>query len=154
MPGLTMAENVTMTVPHRLERHGVLSAKRRARTDLDGDRAARHRAAPAEQAVGDLSGGNQQKVVMARALADEPRLLVLMTPTAGVDIKSKQSLMNAATGAANADAGVLVVSDDLADLRFCHRVVIMFRGKVVGELDGEWDDDQLVAAMEGIELRL
>ena len=154
VPGLTMAENITMTVPHRLERHGVLSAKRRA--ELTWAAIERLDIVPRrpDQPVGDLSGGNQQKVVMARALADEPRLLVLMTPTAGVDIKSKQSLMNAATGAAKADAGVLVVSDDLADLRFCHRVVIMFRGKVVGELDGEWDDEQLVAAMEGIELSI
>jgi simple sugar transport system ATP-binding protein len=89
---------------------------------------------------------------MARALANEPRLLVLMTPTAGVDIKSKQTLMNAATEAARARTGVLLVSDDLDDLRYCHRVVIMFRGRVVGELNGEWADQQLVAAMEGIEL--
>jgi simple sugar transport system ATP-binding protein len=44
------------------------------------------------------------------------------------------------------------VSDDLGDLRYCHRVVVMFRGRVVGELDGDWADDRLVAAMEGIEL--
>jgi simple sugar transport system ATP-binding protein len=150
--GLSMAENITMTVPHRLERHGVLSSRRR--TDLA------HRAIQQldivpprpEQQVADLSGGNQQKVVMARALADDPRLLVLMTPTAGVDIKSKQSLMNAAADAARGGAGVLVVSDDLDDLRYCHRVVIMFRGAVVGELAGTWEDRQLVAAMEGIEL--
>jgi simple sugar transport system ATP-binding protein len=106
-----------------------------------------------EQRVADLSGGNQQKVVMARALADDPRLLVLMAPTAGVDIKSKQSLMSAAADAARAGSGVVVVTDDLDDLRYCHRVVIMFRGAVVGELAGDWQDRQVVAAMEGIELQ-
>jgi simple sugar transport system ATP-binding protein len=152
VPGLSMAENMTMTVPHRLERHGVLSTRRR--TELAWQAIDRLDIVPRhpEQAVADLSGGNQQKVVMARALADDPRLLVLMTPTAGVDIKSKQSLMNAAADAARAGTGVLVVSDDLADLRYCHRVVIMFRGRVVGELRDEWRDEQLVAAMEGIEL--
>jgi simple sugar transport system ATP-binding protein len=89
--------------------------------------------------------------VMARALADDPRLLVLMTPTAGVDIKSKQTLMDTAADSARRGSGVLVVSDDLDDLRYCHRVVVMFRGVVVGELSGTWEDRQLVAAMEGIE---
>ncbi|MCW2644730.1 MAG: putative transporter, ATP-binding protein [Pseudonocardiales bacterium] len=152
IPDLSVAENVTMTVPQRLERNGVLSTRRRnevawqaiERLDIVPRRP--------EQAVADLSGGNQQKVVMARALANEPRLLVLMAPTAGVDIKSKQTLMNAAAEAARAHTGVLVVSDDLDDLRYCHRVVIMFRGHVTGELKGEWEDQQLVAAMEGIEL--
>jgi simple sugar transport system ATP-binding protein len=152
VPGLSIAENATMTVPHRVERHGVLSSHRRtelARKAIDQLDIVPRRP---EQAVADLSGGNQQKVVMARALADDPRLLVLMAPTAGVDIKSKKSLMDAAADAAREGTGVLVVSDDLGDLRYCHRVVVMFRGRVVGELDGDWADDRLVAAMEGIEL--
>jgi simple sugar transport system ATP-binding protein len=146
-----MAENITMTVPHRLGRHGLLSSRRR--TELARQAIKRLDIVPPrpEQPVADLSGGNQQKVVMARALADEPRLLVLMTPTAGVDIRSKQTLMDAAAEAARGTAGVLVVSDDLDDLRYCHRVVVMFRGAVVGELAGTWEDRQLVAAMEGIE---
>jgi simple sugar transport system ATP-binding protein len=149
--GMSMAENITMTVPHRLGRHGLLSSRRR--TELARQAIKRLDIVPPrpEQPVADLSGGNQQKVVMARALADEPRLLVLMTPTAGVDIRSKQTLMDAAAAAARGTAGVLVVSDDLDDLRYCHRVVVMFRGAVVGELAGTWEDRQLVAAMEGIE---
>jgi simple sugar transport system ATP-binding protein len=148
---MSMAENITMTVPHRLERHGVLSSGRR--TQLARRAIEQLDIVPPrpEQPVADLSGGNQQKVVMARALADQPRLLVLMTPTAGVDIKSKQVLMDTAADAARNGSGVLVVSDDLDDLRYCHRVVVMFRGAVVGELEGTWEDRQLVAAMEGIE---
>jgi simple sugar transport system ATP-binding protein len=153
VPALSMAENITMAVPHRLTRHGVLSARRRgelARRAIEQLDIVPRRP---EQRVADLSGGNQQKVVMARALADDPRLLVLMAPTAGVDIKSKQSLMSAAADAARAGSGVVVVTDDLDDLRYCHRVVIMFRGAVVGELAGDWQDRQVVAAMEGIELQ-
>jgi simple sugar transport system ATP-binding protein len=149
--GLSMAENITMTVPHRLARHGVLSARRR--DELARQAITRLNIVPPqpERPVADLSGGNQQKVVMARALADDPRLLVLMTPTAGVDIKSKQTLMDTSADSARRGSGVLVVSDDLDDLRYCHRVVVMFRGAVVGEFSGTWEDRQLVAAMEGIE---
>jgi simple sugar transport system ATP-binding protein len=71
-----------------------------------------------KQAVADLSGGNQQKVVMGRALADDPRVLVLMSPTAGVDVRSKQSLMNTAVETARDGAGARVV---------CHWVAIRSR---------------------------
>jgi simple sugar transport system ATP-binding protein len=100
--------------------------------------------------LADLSGGNQQKVVMARALADRPRVLVLMAPTAGVDVRSKDALMSTAVDAARAGTGVLVVTDDLDDLRYCHRVLVLFRGRQVAEVAGSWPDTALVAAMEGI----
>ncbi len=152
VPGLSVAENLTMTVPHRLGQHGLLSVRRRnnlaRRTIEQLDIVTRH---PAQQVV-ELSGGNQQKVVMGRALADQPRVLVLMSPTAGVDVKSKRTLMDAAAESASGGAGVLVVTDDLDDLRYCHRVVVMFRGEVVAEVRGTWDDETLVAAMEGVEL--
>ena len=152
VPGLSVAENLTMTVPHRLGQHGLLSKRRQSRlarrTIEQLDIVTRH---PAQRVV-ELSGGNQQKVVMGRALADEPRVLVLMSPTAGVDVKSKRTLMDAAAESASGGAGVLVVTDDLDDLRYCHRVVVMFRGEVVAEVRGTWDDETLVAAMEGVEL--
>jgi simple sugar transport system ATP-binding protein len=69
-----------------------------------------------------------------------------------VDVKSKRTLMDAAAESASGGAGVLVVTDDLDDLRYCHRVVVMFRGEVVAEVRGTWDDETLVAAMEGVEL--
>ena len=152
VPELSIAENMTMTVPHRLGQHGLISTRRR--TALADDAIERLDIVPRNpaQAAADLSGGNQQKVVMARAIADDPRVLILMSPTAGVDVKSKQTLMGTAVEAASGDAAVLVVTDDLDDLRYCHRVVIMFRGEVVGELRDTWDDHELVAAMEGVEL--
>jgi simple sugar transport system ATP-binding protein len=151
VPGLTIGENVTMTVPHRLGRYGFLSPRKRSALAWKSieqlDVVPRNPAQPTD----DLSGGNQQKVVMGRALADDPRVLVMMSPTAGVDVKSKLSLMNASVDAARRGAGVLVVTDDLDDLRYCQRVLIMFRGTVVGAVQGSWDDQALVAAMEGVE---
>jgi simple sugar transport system ATP-binding protein len=151
VPGLSVAENATMTVPHQLGRHGFLSPRRRARLGRRAiDRLGVVTAGPA-QPVADLSGGNQQKVVLARAVADRPRVLVLMAPTAGVDVRSKDALMATAVDAARAGAGVLVVTDDLEDLRYCHRVLVLFRGRQVAELAGSWPDTELVAAMEGVQ---
>ena len=89
---------------------------------------------------------------MGRAVADEPRVLVMMAPTAGVDVKSKEALMSRVVEAARAGTGVLVVTDDLDDLTYCHRVLVMFHGAIVAEQTGTWDDATIVAAMEGVEL--
>src|SRR5439155_20281467 len=96
VPDLSIADNATMTVPEKLGAYGfVRPAKRMAL----GERAIRSlgiKAAGPEQPVSALSGGNQQKVVMARALANDPAALVLLEPTAGVDVKAKETLIGAA----------------------------------------------------------
>ena len=103
-----------------------------------------------DDSVTALSGGNQQKVVYARALATRPDVLVLIRPTSGVDVRSKESLLDATEGAAAERAGVLLVSDELDDLRSCDRVVVMFRGRVAATHDRGWTDAELVASMEGV----
>ncbi|MFC6704180.1 sugar ABC transporter ATP-binding protein [Flexivirga alba] len=150
--GLTVGDNATMSVPHRLGGHGWVSPKRQAayaqelirRLDIVPPRV--------DQPAGELSGGNQQKVVAARAIADDPKVLVLMAPTAGVDVRSKESLLATAVEATERGAAVLVVTDDLEDLRYCHRVSVVFRGRQVADFEDQWDDRDVVAAMEGVEL--
>ncbi|KWV30863.1 sugar ABC transporter ATP-binding protein [Micromonospora rifamycinica] len=152
VPSLSVAENVTMTVPHRVGRYGLISSARRdalaRRTIAD----LTIKAAGPQVPVSELSGGNQQKVVMGRALANDPRLLVLVTPTAGVDVRAKQTLLGVVEDVRRRGAAVLVVSDELDDLRICDRVLVMFQGRVVGELAHGWRDNDLVAAMEGVDL--
>jgi simple sugar transport system ATP-binding protein len=104
--------------------------------------------------VSGLSGGNQQKVVMARALADDPRLLVLITPTAGVDVRSKEFLLGKVAAVADAGTAVVIASDELDDLRGCDRVLVMFQGRVVASLPRGWADHDLVATMEGVDLHV
>ena len=108
------------------------------------------KAAGPAQPVSGLSGGNQQKVVMARALSSDPRILILLSPTAGVDVRSKESLLASVDEAVRRGAGALVVSDELDDLRICDRVVVMFRGRTAGGYPRGWSDAELVAAMEGV----
>lgn len=152
VPELSIAENVTMTVPHKLGRHGFINPRRRDALANTAIRELEIVAAGPSAPVSSLSGGNQQKVVMGRAVADQPSVLVMMSPTAGVDVKSRETLMAHAVEAARAGTAVLVVTDDLDDLRYCHRVLVMFRGDVVAEASGTWDDATIVAAMEGVEI--
>jgi simple sugar transport system ATP-binding protein len=152
VPGLSVAENASMTITDRLGRLGVISTRardafaRRAISDLD------IRTDGPGQPVSGLSGGNQQKVVVARALATAPDVLVLINPTAGVDVKSKRSLLAFVDRSRAAGRAALLVSDELADLRRCDRVLVMFKGVITDEYAAGWSDHELVASIEGVTL--
>ncbi|MFE8957975.1 sugar ABC transporter ATP-binding protein [Streptomyces iakyrus] len=149
--GMSIGDNATLSVLDRLGRFGFVGTERRRgvatalieRLDIHAE--------GSEQPVSDLSGGNAQKVVMARALASDPRLLVLVNPTAGVDVKSKESLLARVDSAREDGTAVLVVSDELDDLRRCDRVLVLFHGRVVAEHRAGWRDHELIASIEGVD---
>ncbi|MFC8088740.1 sugar ABC transporter ATP-binding protein [Streptomyces sp. NPDC057301] len=149
--GMTIGDNATMSVLDRLGRFGFVGTDRkRGFANALIDRLDIHTEGP-DQPVSDLSGGNAQKVVMARALASDPRLLVLINPTAGVDVKSKESLLARMDSAREDGTSVLVVSDELDDLRRCDRVLVLFHGRVVAEHPAGWRDHELIASIEGVD---
>ncbi|GGN34618.1 sugar ABC transporter ATP-binding protein [Streptomyces fuscichromogenes] len=151
VPGMSIGDNATMTVLDRLGRGGFVGTdRRRGFATALIERLDIHAEGP-EQPVSDLSGGNAQKVVMARALASDPRLLVLVNPTAGVDVKSKESLLARVDSAREDGTAVLVVSDELDDLRRCDRVLVLFHGRIVAEHPAGWHDHELIASIEGVD---
>ncbi|BCY09188.1 sugar ABC transporter ATP-binding protein [Actinoplanes sp. L3-i22] len=152
VPDMSIADNGTLTVPARLGPHGLISARRRDAIADDLIEQLAIKTPSPYLAVSGLSGGNQQKVVLARALADTPRLLVLINPTSGVDVRSKEFLLDKVEQTARSGAGVLIASDELDDLRGCDRVLVMFRARTTTELARGWHDHELVAAMEGVDL--
>jgi ribose transport system ATP-binding protein len=100
-----------------------------------------------------LSGGNQQKVVMARCLAQQPPVLVLCEPTAGVDIATRLQLYDLIERQADDGMGVIVSSSDTEDLlALCTRVLVVRDGRIVREISGRHiTEPALVHAMEGTE---
>ena len=89
-----------------------------------------------EREVRYLSGGNQQKVLLAKWLARRPRVLIVDEPTRGVDVGSKADIYRILRDLAAAGIALLVVSSDLPEvLALAHRIVVMSEGRVVGELD-------------------
>jgi simple sugar transport system ATP-binding protein len=96
-----------------------------------------------------LSGGNQQRVVLAKWLASKPRLLILNGPTVGVDIGSKDELHGMMKQLASEGMGLLVISDDLPELlQVCSRIVLMRHGRIVEEiLPQDTDENQLTAKL-------
>jgi ABC-type uncharacterized transport system ATPase subunit len=103
--------------------------------------------------VSELSGGNQQKLAMARALDRELAVLVLAQPTRGVDVGTARTIHHAISGAARRGSGVVLVSADLNELRsLCHRIVVLRRGHVVAELGPEASDETIGRAMLGTDV--
>ncbi|MFL6111374.1 MAG: sugar ABC transporter ATP-binding protein [Catenulispora sp.] len=150
IPLRPIAENITLTATDRLGRGGFFTNESLNRAGSALMRRLDVKAEGPEQLVSALSGGNQQKIVMGRALANSPKALVLIRPTAGVDVKSKESLLGTVRQAAEEGCGALLVSDELDDLRIAHRVLVMFKGALVAEFEPGWSDAELIAAIEGL----
>ncbi|GGO54032.1 sugar ABC transporter ATP-binding protein [Streptomyces daqingensis] len=149
VPGLSVRENIALAVLPRLSRAGLVSE---ARIDsLVGTFMERLRikASSPHQKAGELSGGNQQKVLLARWLAAEPRVLLLDEPTRGIDVGAKAEVQKLVDELAADGLGVLLISSDLEELiEGSDRVVVLRDGAVVGELTGdEVTEDRLMEAI-------
>jgi simple sugar transport system ATP-binding protein/ribose transport system ATP-binding protein len=94
--------------------------------------------APAERAAGTLSGGNQQKLLFARATLTRPRLLIADEPTRGIDVGAKRSIYERITELAASGAAVLLISSETEEvLGLAHRVLVMRSGHIAAELTGD-----------------
>ncbi|WP_369245404.1 sugar ABC transporter ATP-binding protein [Streptomyces sp. R41] len=148
--GRSVAENATLTVADQLGPWGTVLPSRTREFAASMIRSLDIKTRGPDQPVSGLSGGNQQKVVVARALARRPHALVALRPTAGVDVRSKEALLSVVRRVADEGQAALIVSDELDDLRVCDRLLVLFHGRVVGEYGAGWTDRELVAAMEGV----
>jgi ribose transport system ATP-binding protein len=102
------------------------------------------------QPVRSLSGGNQQKAVIAKWLLTEPAVFVLDEPTRGIDVGAKQEVYRVIDELAAHGAGVLVISSELPEVKgICDRVLVMRRGEVVGEFTPADDDEVVLRAAFG-----
>jgi simple sugar transport system ATP-binding protein len=150
IPLLSIAENMTMTIVERMGPAGIVLPHRQDDAAASMVGSLQIVAASTDQPIKELSGGNQQKAVMARALASAPRVLVLLYPTQGVDIASKEALFAIVERARAGGAAVLIVSDELDELSVCDRVLVVFKGRLTEEFPAGWSSEKLVAAIEGV----
>ena len=148
--GMSIAENATMTVPDQLGPLGVISPGTQATLAWQLIRDLDIKATGPAQAVSGLSGGNQQKVVFARALARNPKALVLINPTSGVDVASKAALFAIIRDVTRRGAAVLMISDELEELDVCDRVLVIRSRHLEQAFVPPYNSHDLVAAMEGV----
>ncbi|MEU1281871.1 sugar ABC transporter ATP-binding protein [Streptomyces sp. NPDC005805] len=138
VPGLSVRENIVLAAMPRLSRAGVVSRTRQDRIVDIFMKRLRIKASGPEQKVGELSGGNQQKVLLARWLCLEPKVLLLDEPTRGIDVGAKAEVQALIDELAREGLAVLLISSDIEELvEGADRIVVLRGGAVAGELDGE-----------------
>jgi rhamnose transport system ATP-binding protein len=144
---LSIGDNITLAGLGRVTRHGFLNraAARRKAAGLAADLGVKM--SGLDQRVEELSGGNQQKVVIAKWLATAPRVLILDEPTKGVDVGAKAQVHMLMGEMARRGVAIIMVSSELPEvLGMADRVMVMRRGRVQGILDrGEANAERIVA---------
>jgi L-arabinose transport system ATP-binding protein len=144
----TIRDNVVLAVLSRLSRgRVVLAGRERDVARAYADRL-RVRAPSVETPVSALSGGNQQKVVLARWLARQPRVLILDEPTRGVDVGAKSEIYRIVSELAAEGVAVLVISSDMPELLgLSDRIVVLRQGRISGRLDRSAATEAAVLAL-------
>ncbi len=146
-PDLSVRENMTMVLLPALARWGVVDRAAQLRI-VDGfiSQLGIKTSGP-EQPIRELSGGNQQKVLLARWLALSPRLLLLDEPTRGIDVGAKADIANLVHGLAAKGMGILMTASELDELVYMSdRVVVIRDGASVAEMHGEQLNEQAIMA--------
>jgi ABC-type sugar transport system ATPase subunit len=134
---MSIAENIASANMSTVSIHGLLSARRSSRLASIYVEKLRVKTPSVQQHVGKLSGGNQQKVLLAKWLCRAPAVLIIDEPTRGVDVGARTDIYTSIRDLADAGTAVLVVSSDLTEvLSLADRVVVMAEGRTSGELEG------------------
>ncbi len=144
----SIRDNISLAILTRLSRLRVVGrrAEREIAQKFVGQLSIR--APSIEQEVGDLSGGNQQKVVLARWLARRPKVLILDEPTRGVDVGAKAEIYSIINDLAEDGMALLVISSEMPELLgLSDRIVVMQAGRVTGELDRSEATEEKVLAL-------
>ncbi|MFF7877341.1 sugar ABC transporter ATP-binding protein [Streptomyces californicus] len=149
VPGLSVRENIVLAAMPRLSRVGIVSRAQQDRIVEIFVKRLRIKASGPEQKVGELSGGNQQKVLLARWLCLEPKVLLLDEPTRGIDVGAKAEVQSLIDELAREGLAVLLISSDIEELiEGADRIVVLRGGAVAGELSGdELDESRLLEVL-------
>jgi ABC-type sugar transport system ATPase subunit len=143
--GMTVRENITLPQLHRFTRLGLLSLAQERELARRMARQLDVRTPSLEQQTVNLSGGNQQKVVLARWLALKPRILIVDEPTRGIDVATKAQVHALLSQLACEGVGVLMISSELPEiLGMSDRVLVLCQGKVAGQFTRENATPELI----------
>jgi rhamnose transport system ATP-binding protein len=132
---LTVARNATLTLRNGLARFGLINgAKERAAAE-EWSKRLQVKVGSQEYAASTLSGGNQQKLVLAKWLATEPKLLIVDEPTRGIDVGTKAEVHRLLSDLAGRGIAILMISSELPEvLGMADRVLVMHEGRITADL--------------------
>jgi ribose transport system ATP-binding protein len=135
---MSISENITLSILDRISTFGVIRKNREEKIVAEMIDSLGVKSSGPQQPVNELSGGNQQKVLLARSLVLEPKILILDEPTRGVDVGAKAEIqrMISSMVANNRDRGVIMISSEMEEIiEGSNRIMIMRDGETVAFLD-------------------
>jgi len=134
-PHLSVEDNITMALLKKLSKYGIVSKKAKRKIALEYIEKLGIKTPGPDQIIRNLSGGNQQKTLLARWLCMNPRLMILDEPTRGIDVAAKSEIEALVQEVASRDISVMMISSELHELiRGCDRVAVIKEGEKVKEL--------------------
>ena len=143
--GLPVAQNITLANLFRRQRLGFFSLRAERRTAETYVKRLGIRTPDVDRQVAFLSGGNQQRVVIARWLETRPKVLILDEPTQGVDVGAKAEIHGLMVELARAGVGILLISSDLPEvLQMSDRVIVMHEGRITGRFSRQQATQEMV----------
>ena len=132
---LSVARNTALTLRERLARFGIINAGAERRAAEEWSRRLQVKTTSLEYSVSTLSGGNQQKVVLAKWLATDPKFLIVDEPTRGIDVGTKSEVHRLISDLANRGIAILMISSELPEvLGMADRVLVMHEGRITAGL--------------------
>ncbi len=154
IPRMSVGRNIAVgSLDALANRLGVINSRREAEIGLEGKQNFNIKTPDLEKPIVELSGGNQQKAIVARWLSTDPRILILDEPTKGIDIGAKSEFYNMICDIAKRGIGVILISSELPEVLGLSDRILVMRGKqIVGEIDAaDATEEELLtmAMMEG-----
>ena len=142
---MTARENITISIMKQLAKFGLVYADTEQDV-LDGYTGKMNmKYRTPHQRISSLSGGNQQKFLLARTLATDCRVLIMLEPTRGIDVGAKAEIFSLLEDLAKNGISIIVVSSELQEIiGNCHRTLVIFQGTLTGEIDKKDFDETLI----------
>jgi rhamnose transport system ATP-binding protein len=149
---MSVGQNVSMAILPELTPAGIMRPRRERALARQFMERLRIKATSPSQVVRSLSGGNQQKVVLSKWLAAEPRILILDEPTHGVDVGTKADVHRTISHLASEGLTILLISSELLEvLGMSDRILVMREGRLVAEIDRkDATEERVIAAAAGV----
>lgn len=152
LPVLSIRENISVSVLEELENGFSISRKKEDELARNVIETYDVKTPSADKAIQFLSGGNQQKVIIGRAMACKPKLLVFDEPTKGIDVGTKTEIYRLMKKLAEEEGiGIIMISSEMEEIKKCsNRVIAMYDGKIAGEFDEYAEQQMILGAIIGV----
>ena len=138
-------ENTTMAKLEKICKHGIVDMDEERKVAEDYREKMHTKCPSVEQAVGNLSGGNQQKVLLSKWMFADPEVLILDEPTRGIDVGAKYEIYGIMNKLVEMGKSVIMISSEMPELLgMCDRIYVMNEGKIVGELEASEATQELI----------